>query len=353
MGRLYAVESLESYVDGDTIVPDTGYSFNSPGQAAEQFYNPSTQACSPDWSNAANQFIIYPRPFSSLEAKHVAPDSIGMQWYANSITDAGSILDTNGAVKSNWAAKVQKTTIEADGVTYPALKIIGNFASVSSLNTMNLYFVSTYNGITITCKFPIYIRESTGDAFDINVTALNGDFVIDNDTDKIVATAGFSNAGVAVNLDAAAWSWKKATDAGLVSVANVAGVTEINGNVLTLYDGAVEGQEEYYACATYNGKAYMKGFVASDTHDPYYIDKGKSSAGTILKKTENMTYTPKVRKRSDNSEVTGYYFKFTMRTNAGVVIDTDTNVASHTVAGTLVSSSKGVTVQISANITQF
>lgn len=353
MGQIYAVESLESYVDGDTIMPDTGYSFVTAGQAAEQYYNPSTQACTPDWSNAANQFIIYPRPFSSLQAKHVAPDSVGMQWYANSITDAGAILDSNGAVKSSWASKVQKTTIEADGVTYPALKVIGNFASSSNLNTTNLYFVSTCNGITVTCKFPIYLRESTGDAFDINVTALNGDFVIDNDTDKIVVTAGFSNAGVAVSLDASAWSFKKSTDAGLVNVSNVVGVTEINGNVLTLYDGAVEGQEEYYACATYNGKTYMKGFVTSDTHDPYYIDKGKSQAGTILKESENMTYTPKVRKRSDNSEVTGYYFKFTMRTNAGVVIDSDSNVASHTVTGTTVKTNKGVTVQISANITQF
>lgn len=353
MGQLYALESLESYVDGDTIVPDTGYSFNSPGQAAEQFFNPSTKACTPDWNTAANQFIIYPRPYSSLQAKHVAPDSVGMQWYANTITDAGAILDTNGAVKSSWASKVQKTTIEADGVTYPALKIIGNFASASSLNTVNLYFVSTCNGMSVTCKFPIYLRESTGDSFEVNATALNGDFVIDNDTDKIVVTAGFSNAGVAVNLEAAAWSWKKATDAGLVAVTNVAGITEINGNVLTLYDGAVEGQEEYYACASYNGKTYMKGFVTSDTHDPYYIDKGKSKDGTILKEAENMTYTPKVRKRSDNSEVIGYYFKFTIRTNAGVVIDTNSNITSQTITGATVKMNKGITVQISANITQF
>lgn len=353
MGQIYAIESLESYVDGDTIIPDVGYSFNHQGQSSAQYYNPSTQVCSPDWSNAANQFILYPRPYSSLKAKHVAPDSVGMQWYANSISDAGAILDTNGAVKSSWAAKVQKTTIEADGVTYPALKVIGNFASASSLNTINLYFVSTWNGMSITCKFPIYLRESTGEAFEVNVTALNGDFVIDNDTDKIVATAGFSNSGVSVNLDPSAWSWMKATDAGLVNVANVAGVTEINGNVLSLYDGAVEGQEEYYACASYNGKTYMKGFATSDTHDPYYIDKGKSKDGTVLKETENMTYTPKVRKRSDNSEVAGYYFKFTMRTNAGVVVDTDSNVATHTVTGALVSQNKGVTVQISANITAF
>ena len=90
-----------------------------------------------------------------------------------------------------------------------------------------------------------------------------------------------------------------------------------------------------------------------ELHDPYYIDKGKSKDGTVLKETENMTYTPKIRRRSDNSEVAGYYFKFTMRTNAGVVVDTDSNVNTHTVTGALVSQNKGVTVQISANITAF
>lgn len=72
------------------------------------------------------------------------------------------------------------------------------------------------------------------------------------------------------------WGWKKATSGGLVTVSHVPGVTELSNTnkTLKLYDGAIEGTEEYFACVTHNGVTYQKGIQVSDTHDPFILILG-------------------------------------------------------------------------------
>lgn len=352
--NISAIDTLEAILDGDTIVP--GMSFVLPaGVGTTQYYNPSTKACTPDYSKAANQIILYPTNYSSTYGKFLVPDSGTEQWYYdNPESDNAAILDAAGGdVTDEWAGLFEKTTYSVNNQTFPALKIIGNLASADSLNDIKIFCKAKYNGMEVLCNGLIGIKETVGSLFDILINCVNeegaNDTVIDNDSEYLVLTADFQDAGVSV-APTGAYSWKKATADGLTDVSHAAGVTELSNSnkTLKLYDGAVEGTEEYFCKVVHNGVTYLKGIQVSDTHDPYYIQIGRSTQSNMIKRSESVTYVPAVLARSNRAIQTGWDFSFRVLDNQGVSKKDASGVASFTVTGEEVFANNGTNVHIIA-----
>lgn len=351
--EISAIDTLEAILDGDTIVP--GMNFVLPaGVGKTQYYNPSTNTCTPDYTKAANQIQLYPYCYSSGTGKFIIPDANSYMWYLNDPNSASAeiLAAPGGAVASKFASMFQKTTYTVNGQTFPALKIIGNFASAGSLNDAVIYFKGTFNGLEVTCHGDIGVKESVGDLFDILINCVNedgvNDTVIDNDSEYLVLTAELQNNGASVAASGA-WSWMRATASGLVAVSNTSGVTELSNSnkTLKLYDPAVEGTEEYFACVTHNSVNYKKGIQVSDTHDPYFINIGRSTASNMVKEGDTVTYTPSVVARSGLKVQTGWAFTFTLRDHTGATIRTATG-KTLTVTGTEVMEKGGINVHITA-----
>lgn len=352
--NISAIDTLEAILDGDTIVP--GMSFVLPsGVGTTQYYNPSTKACTPDYTKAANRISLYPTCYSSTYGKYLVPDSGSEQWfYDNPESDSAAILSTPGGdVAEAWSSLFEKTSYEVNNQKFPALKIIGNLASADSLNDVKIYCKAKYNGMEVLCSGTIGIKETVGDLFDILINCVNeegaNDTVIDNDSEYLLLTADFQNAGVSV-VPTGAFSWKRVTADGLADVTHKDGVTELSNSnkTLKLYDGAVEGTEEYFCKVTHNGVDYLKGIQVSDTHDPYYIQIGRSTQSNMIKRGESVTYVPAVLARSNRAIQTGWDFSFRVLDNNGVSKKNASGVASFTVTGEEVFSWAGTNVHITA-----
>lgn len=350
-----AIDTLEAIVDGDTIVPGMNFVLPS-GVGKTQYYNPSTKVCTPDYSKTANQITLYPSCYSSSSGKFIVPDANNVMWYMDDPNSASAQILTakGGAVADKYKTLFQKTTYTVNNQTFPALKIIGNLASASSLNDVVIYFKSTFNDMEITCHGDIGIKESVGSLFDILINSVNedgvNDTVIDNDSEYLTLTAALQDSGVTVAATGA-WSWMKATASGLTSVTHKAGVTELSNSnkTLKLYEGAVEGTEEYFACVVHNGVTYRKGIQVSDTHDPYYINIGRSQASNMVKESDTVTYTPQVLARSSRAVQSGWTFSFTLRDNKGNTVRTAANVKTFQVTGAEVHEKGGLNIHITAS----
>lgn len=352
--NISAIDTLEAIVDGDTIVPSMSFVLPT-GVGTTQYYNPSTKACTPDYSKAANQIVLYPTNYSSANGKYLVPDTGTEQWYFDNpeSTSAAILAVAGGSVATAWNKLFAKTTYTVNGQTFPALKVIGNLASADSLNDVKIYCKAKYNGMDVLCQGTIGIKETVGSLFDILINCVNeegaNDTVIDNDSEYLVLNADFQDAGASV-APTGSYSWKKVTASGLVTVSHVSGVTELSNSskTLKLYDGAVEGTEEYFCCVTHNGAEYMKGIQVSDTHDPYYILIGRSTQGNLVKKGESVTYKPSVIARSTRVVQSGWSFSFRVLDNQGVTQKTASNATSFTVTGDEVHSYNGTNVHITA-----
>ena len=352
--NISAIDTLEAILDGDTIVP--GMSFVLPaGVGTTQYYNPSTKSCTPDYSKEANQIILYPTNYSSTYGKYLIPDSGTEQWYFDNPDSASAAIleSAGGSVASAWSGLFAKTTYKVNNQTFPALKIIGNLASAESLNDIKIYCKAKCNGMEVLCSGTIGIKETVGSLFDILINCVNeegaNDTVIDNDSEYLVLTADFQDAGVSVT-PTGAYSWLKATAEGLADVTHVAGVTELSNSnkTLKLYDGAVEGTEEYFCKVVHNGVEYLKAIQVSDTHDPYYIQIGRSTQSNMIKRNESVTYVPAVLARSNRAIQTGWSFSFRVLDNQGESKKSESGVTSFTVTGEEVFSWAGTNVHITA-----
>ena len=325
MSKYSAIDALEAIVDGDTIVP--GMNFVLPaGVGTTQYYNPSTGQCTPDYGD--KPIMLYPYCYSSSTGKFVVPSSEQMMWYL--------------------------ATYTVNGQVFPALKVKGNIASADALNDVTVYFKSSFNDMEVTCHGSISIKESVGDMFDILINCVNesgtNDTVIDNESEYLVLSASLQNCGFGVSTSKP-WSWMRATTGGLVAVSTVAGVSEISndGKTLKLYDGAIEGTEEYFACVEHNGTTYRKGIQVCDTHDPYFINVGRSQAGNLVRQGDTVTYTPQVLARSSRAVQSGWKFSFVARDNDGSIVRQASNVSAFVVEGSEVHEHGGLNIHISAS----
>lgn len=351
--EISAIDTLEAIVDGDTIVP--GMSFVLPdGIGKTQYFNPSTGECTPDYTKSGQQLMLYPTNYSSNSGKFLVPKSGSEQWYFGNPEsgDAAILNKAGGTVKTEWNKVFEKTTYKINNQTFPALKIIGNLASADQLNDVILYFKGTFNGVTITCHGEIGVKESVGNNYDILLNCVNeeglNDTVIDNDTEWLRITARLQDSGVDVSATGS-WSWQRATSTGMAAVSHVPGVTEITdgGKTLKLYDAAVEGTEEYFAVVTHNGKTYRKGIAVSDTHDPYYINIGRSSMSNLVSSKDTISYTPAVVQRGSGAVQSGWTFSFAAIDNEGSTVKSSTG-NTFSVTGEEVHSHGGLNIHLSA-----
>jgi hypothetical protein len=354
MSNISAIDHLEAIVDGDTIVP--GMKLVLPtGVGSTQYYNPSTGVCTPDYTKAASQILLYPACYSSLKGKFLVPDAGTVQWFLdNPQSDAAKILAApGGAVADAYKARFAVSSYKVNNQTFPALKVIANLAAADSLNDVTIYCKFMVNGMEVTCNHSIGIRESVGSLFDILIVSTNeegvNDTVIDNDSEYLVLNASLQDSGADVAATGA-WSWQRATSSGLVAVAHVAGLTEITngGRTLKLYDAAIEGTEEYFAVVGHNGQTYRKGIQVSDTHDPFYINMGRDTLSNLVRETDTIKYTPSVVARSSGAVQPGWSFTYTLRNNVGGTARTSSGTTFQ-VTGTEVKAAGGLVLHISAS----
>jgi len=349
------IDTLYAYDDGDVITPGMGLSISA-GHVLAQYYDPQTKKISSDsdFTIAANQPTVYPTPFSAKAGTYVIPDATGQQWYLNNLdADSAGILDASGAVKSAYSALFTKTTYSVNGKTFPALKIKGNLCSATDLTSKTIYYKSVYEGKQVICKIDIPINVSVGTPYEVVISCVNedgvNDSVIDSDSEYLDLTAYLSAANSEVA--GTSYKWQKliggtwtdlTTKNGLYTVGN-------SGKSLRVYDAGLDGIESFRPVITYNGQTYTKVTVLADTHDPFYIDMGRNISGQSIKKSETVTYTPKVYDRSSSTLQTGWTFSFTATDNDGTVISSASAKTSFSVTGTTIYEKGTVNVSITAS----
>ncbi|MBO7267538.1 MAG: hypothetical protein J6V12_07215 [Bacteroidaceae bacterium] len=350
--NISAIDSLEAIVDGDTVVP--GMNFVLPaGVGTTQYYSPSTGICTPNYSD--KPITLYPYCYSSRTGKFLVPSSENMMWYLNDpeSSSAQILASKGGTVVDKYKDRFELTSYTVNNQTFPALKIKGNLASADNLNDVVIYFKSTFNEMEVTCHGDISVKESVGEMFDILINCVNeqgiSDTVIDNSSEYLLLSASLLNCGEPA-APTGEWSWMRATSNGLVAVSHVPGVSEFGdkSQILKLYEAAIEGTEEYFACVTHNGSDYKKGIQVCDTHDPYYINVGRSQVGNLVKQSDSITYTPQVLSRSTGSIQSGWSFAFVARDNDGRVVRSSSG-STFSVEGAEVHEYGGLNIHISAS----
>ena len=324
MNNVSKIKTLYAYEDGDTITPRMGVQIAT-GHGLQQFYNAET------WNVTNTNFAsfpptLFPQPYSSKAGAVVVP-AAGGQWYFNNIADNAGILDSNGAVKASFSDRFEATTVVMNGKTFPALKIKANL--VNSTNRIStdiyIYYVGQYGGKQFTCEQCIPVQSIVGDAYQlmVSVTGANGlgDEVLSDDQDWIEYAASLQMMSTGTDITAAVITFEHLESNGTwKTVTNNAGITEISGKNLKLYEAAVDGSEMYRVKAVYNGDTWYQMLNPTDEHDPYYIVDGCSIDGDTVKRGDTVTWNPKVYKRhngrgEEDEDVTakeGWTFTFTL-----------------------------------------
>lgn len=352
--NISGIDTLYAYDDGDVITPGMGVSITA-GHVLAQYYDPQIKKVSADsdFTISANQPTIYPQAFSAKMASYIVPAAAGQQWYYNNLgSDSAGILDASGNVKSAYSKLFSKTTYMVNGKTFPALKIIGNLCSAEDLTSKVLYYQSSYDGKQIICKIDIPINVSVGTPYEVAISCVNeagaNDTVIDNDAEWLQLTAYLNAANTEVS--ASSYKWKKLDGTTWKDISSQSGLYTIsnNGKTLKVFDAGLNGIESFRAVITYNSKTYTKTIVLSDTHDPYYIDKGRNIAGQSIKKTETVIYTPKVYDRSNGALQAGWNFSFAASDDDGNVILSECDKTSFSIAGSTIYEKGTVNISITA-----
>lgn len=309
MSRLSKIHNFYTYDDGDTITPRMVVSLAS-GYGFQQYWDVTAgKVTETDFSK--HPATLYPQPYSSKLGSVVVPETVGQQWYFNSLTTEGAILE-DGAVKSKWASLFEVTTVSVNGKTFPALKIKGNIATADDYTDKFFYYQSTYDGKTFTCQQELPIQASAGSSCKLLLSVEgqdgSGDDVLSNDNDWVKYTAYLQMSGVTIT-EGVTFAWSRFVNGTWQALSNSTGLTEIAAasgqSSLKLFNAAVEGVELYKCVATYQSKTYEEVFQATDIHDPYYIVDGCNIIGEAVQSGETVTFSPQVYDRSTGELATG------------------------------------------------
>ena len=302
MNNISKIKTLYAYEDGDTITPRMGVQIAT-GHGLQQFYNAETH----DVTNTdfgTYHATLFPQPYSSRAGSVVVP-AAGGQWYFNNIADNAGILDSGGAVKAAFQDRFEVTTVVMNGKTFPALTIKANLVNSTNLISTDIYiyYVGQYGGKQFTCEQCIPVQSVVGDAYQlmVSVTGANGlgDEVLSDDNDYILYTASLQMMSTGTSINAAVITFEHFENGAWTTVANNAGIIEINSanKTMKLYEAAVNGSELFRVKAQYNGNTWYQLLNPTDEHDPYYIVDGCSIDGDTVKNTDTVTFSPKVYKR--------------------------------------------------------
>ena len=346
MNTLSAIDHIYSFDDGDTLTPAMGIVWvnGETDLGLQQYYNPSTgKVVATDFTK--HPALIHPKPYSTKRGDIVVPETAGQQFYIGSLTDEGGILQ-DGKVKDVWKDYFELTTVTANGKTFPALKIKGNLTDKYKSDKY-IYYKSSYRAMEVICSQLIPIMASAGDSFKvlINCTGADGsgDNVLSNDNDWVQFTANLQRAGI--DVDGAAYQWQRNESGTWKDMVTIADMQEVNGQTLKLHNAGVEGAELFRCLAKYSNQTYIGTAEATDIHDPFYIDIGRSLPSQSVKTGQTVTYNPKVYDRSTGELSTGWSFIFSFTDNAGNAV---TDVTEKTLTYDNIEKHSGLAVRIEA-----
>lgn len=323
MSNVSKIKTLYAYEDGDTITPRMGVQIAT-GHGLQQFYNAEThQVTNTDFGTY--HATLFPQPYSSKAGAVVVP-AAGGQWYFNNPgnSDMG-ILDGNGVVKQAFADRFEVTTVTVNGKTFPALTIKANLVNpTNQISTdIYIYYSGTYGSKTFMCSQCIPVQSVVGDAYQLLVSCPT-DEIISDDQETLTYTAFLQMMSTGTNVQGVQISFQRFGNNGWEDVTHNTGITEITtvseGKQIKIFHSAVDGAELFRAHAVYNGQHYYKTFEPTDEHDPYYIVDGCSIEGDSVKRSDTVTWNPKVYKRhngpgEEDEDVTtseGWTFTYTL-----------------------------------------
>lgn len=346
MNTLSAIDHIYAFDDGDTLIPGMGIVWvnGETDQGFQQYYNPSTgKVVATDFTK--HPALVYPRPYSTKRGEIVVPETAGQQFYIGNITDEGGILQ-DGKVKEIWKDYFDLTTVIANGKTFPAIKIKGNLADKYK-SDKTIYYQSSYRDMKVICSQSLPIMASGGDSFKVLVNCIgadgSGDNVLSNDNDWVQFTANLQRAGI--NVDGAQYQWQRNESGAWKDMTTIANMQEVNGQTLKLYNAGVEGSELFRCLAKYSSQTYVGTAEATDIHDPFYIDIGRSIPTQGVNVGQTVTYNPKVYERSTGELSTGWTFIFSFTDNDG---NTVTDVTEKTLTYDNITKHNGIAVRIEA-----
>lgn len=312
MEKFSAVKHLFSYNNGDTITPGMGVQIAS-GYGLQQFWDISSgRVTNTDFTQ--HPATLFPQAWSSKLGRFVVPTS--GDWYYNNPSGTALTFDGSGnCTTQGYSSIFKKTEVVMNGLTFPALQIIGNLASASDLTDKNIYYKGSHQGLDFTCQQTIPIQVSSADAYDILLSVMgqdgSGDDVLSNDNDYVTLTPKLQRAGTPV-ASGVTYVWQRFVNNSWVNIiTSTTGVYVIDATThsLTVYNAAVEGVESFRCVATYAGKTYYKVREVADVHDPYYIMDYCSHSDSVGP-GETATFAPRVIDRANNTVDQSYTWAF-------------------------------------------
>lgn len=347
MNNISAIDHIYAFEDGDTLTPGMGVKWvnGETGLGLQQYWNPSTgKVIATDFSE--HPVLLFPQPYSTRKGDMVVPETTGQQWYYGNITEEGGILQ-DGKVKAKWASLFEVTTLESNGKTFPALKIKGNLATADDHTDKYIYYKSSYMKRSFVCSQLIPIQASAGDSYKVLVSCNgadgSGDNVLSNDNDWVEFTANLQRTGLPV--DGATYKWQRNENGTWKDITNVENMQKVTGQTLKLWNAGVEGSELFRCLVTYMSQTYIGTCEATDIHDPFYIELGRSIPTQSVSPGQTVTYSPKVYDRSTGELSTGWTFSFSFTDNNGNEV---TDVTERTLTYDNLAKHGGLAVRIEA-----
>lgn len=331
--NIYQVRDIYAYADGDCILPAMGVSIDS-GYSLTQYWDPEQRkVINTDFSQ--HNAKLYPQAYSTNAGGIIVPES--GNWYIGNTAGSPLTFDASGnCTTTGYSGIFKLSTITANGLSQPCLVICGNIAKVSDLTNKMIYYKGTYDGRSFTCQQEITVIVASANSYDILVSCVGdndvaGDNIITNDNDYVMFTPYLLRGGVTVT--GASFSWEQLKEGSWQAISNTSKLTELDSSgCLKVYEAAVYGVEYFRVTGTLSGtSAEVKKVVSvSDTHDPYYLLDGCSTAGEC-KSGETVTFAPQVFDRQTNQPDTvnpwKYQFTVTDRSSGDVLLTANTTLS--------------------------
>lgn len=330
--NIYQVRDIYAYADGDCILPAMGVSIDS-GYSLTQYWDPEQKkVINTDFS--AHNAKLYPQAYST-NAKHIiVPDS--GSWLIDNPDGQPLIFDGSGnCVTTGYAGIFKLSSITVNGLVQPCLVICGNLAKESDLRNRMIYFRGIYDGRQFACSQEITVVVANANSYDIIISCegdngVSGDNIITNNNDYVKFIPSLLRGGLPIK--GATFTWEQLKEGSWQTVSHTAGLTEIDSNgCLTVYEAAVYGVEYFRCTGKLSGtSADVKKVVSvSDTHDPYYLLDGCSTAGEV-KNGETAKFAPQVFDRETNVPDTihqwKYQFTVTDSTSGDILLTANTSL---------------------------
>lgn len=290
--------------------------------ALQQSVNQSTGIINPDWTVVANQPIIYPRVVSQLSGSLIT-DLSNPVWKYN-----GTALVFVGGKTSD--GNFETTTYTISGKAIPALKILKNIMSDASQNALISFTCNVTTGGLITsvsADIPVARTEVSGEVYQGYISATNGGIVDDLNAATIL-TAALNKGGTGVTTGLAyAWYYNTPSDTDAVQD-NWQPLNKTTKSITVTRDEV--DTIKVFKCdfSVESTVVFSAFFEVRDESDPLYILPNPDQKDELLSSyQQSITYTPKVRRRGQSTDESGWSFAYVLRDVKGNSIKTATGAS--------------------------